>query len=490
MLSFCNTNIILNHNRMKNISKSPIRLKGLVNRCSMLTFLLVSIITSLSLFAQDGSIDFEFDVGTGANNNVYLIKQLPDNKILIGGQFTNYNGNVVNSIARLNSDGSFDTTFNNGGDGIDFMVMDALIEPDSKIVLVGAFSSYNGVDKNCIVRIYPDGTLDSSFTVDADPLEIASISKQNDKYIITGEFSSINGHPSNNIARLNLDGSSDLSFDPTGTNNAIAEHIILPNNRIIIVGQFTTCQNESSNKIAILNPDGTLDATFNPGTGANYIIYTVCVQDDGKFIIGGNFSIYNNINKHLIARINADGSLDTTFNTEDEYNIPTSILVQDDGKIIVAGWNMPNSNYYMVRLNADGSYDTSFLTGTNFNNPVNEISFQTDGKILAGGWFTSYNDVSINRVIRLNNPSLSVFDLTDELNTVIYPNPTKSELFIQNSELVNAIELINLSGKQISLFPKIGADKTSIDISTLQNGIYFLKLTSYEKTVIKKVVKK
>lgn len=464
-------------------------------------FIIFNLLISLFGFSQDGILDTSFDVGTGANENVYLMKQLPNGKILLGGQFTSYNGFPANGITRLNADGSFDSTFNTGT-GINFRVHDALIENDGKIIIVGDFSSYNGVPRNCIVRIFEDGTIDSSFSImpGGSIWDINSISKQNDKYIITGTFTTINNNNSKSIARLNYDGTSDLSFDSNGVsgsgNIGISKNIVLDDGKILIVGNFTFCQNVSRGRIARLNPNGTLDTTFNPGTGASSDIYSVAVQNDGKYIVGGKFSSYNGIGKPLIARINTDGTLDSSLSCESGFNsIPTSLLIQANGKIITGGGlsSMQGNDKYLTRLNLDGSFDSTFNTGTDFDNTINIMSLQTDGKILIGGWFSIYNNVPRERLLRLRNDSF----LSNNSNLIsseftLYPNPTNGKLYFDfKGFIISSLEIIisDISGKIIKKEIVTQENKKYLDLSIYDNGIYFLKFDDGNKSITKKIIK-
>lgn len=456
----------------------------------LITFLLFC---SLQLFSQDGALDNTFNVGSGANQNVYLAKQLADGKILIGGQFTNYNGNASNAIARLNNDGSFDNTFNIGS-GIDFRVLDALIETDGKIVIVGEFYQFNGINRNCILRLNMDGTLDTSFNITtSNIIEIGKVSKQNDKYIITGSFTSINNNPSNHIARLNYDGTSDLTFNSLGLNNSsgISRHLILSNGKIVIVGAFSFYQGVSRKNIARLNADGTLDTSFDPGTGTSAAISSLAMQSDGKYIIGGTFSAYNGITKFLLARINEDGSLDTSFTIPNGYNLSaTSIIIDNNDKIIAGGFqtSVSGNGNYLARLNSDGTFDSNFSTGTDFDNAINTLSFQTDGKILVGGWFSSYNGVDREKIIRLNNTNaLSSSSYLLENNFKVYPNPFLDFLTI-DSELFTSFkyDIVDSFGKLI----KSGSTKfKKLNLVDLNSGIYFLKCYNDTDFVIRKIIK-
>jgi len=155
-----------------------------------------------------------------------------------------------------------------------------------------------------------------------------------------------------------------------------------------------------------LNADGSLDTTFNIGTGFGSQVESLKLQADGKVIAAGGFTTYNSTARNRIARLNADGSLDTTFNIGTGANLTiNTIAIQPDGKVLIGGffttYNSTARNR-IARLNADGSLDTTFNIGTGANGSVFDVSIQTDGKVLIAGSFTTYNGVSANRIARLN----------------------------------------------------------------------------------------
>jgi uncharacterized delta-60 repeat protein len=139
----------------------------------------------------------------------------------------------------------------------------------------------------------------------------------------------------------------------------------------------------------------------------------ITLQPDGKILVGGNFSTYNDgtgsVNSRGLIRLNDDGTVDTSFNvgngfiTQENGNV-YSIVVQDDGKIIVGGWfdlYDDNTAQRIVRLNPDGSNDFT-MGDTGFDNRVSRIIQQSDGKFLCVGFFSEYSGDSYNRIIRFN----------------------------------------------------------------------------------------
>jgi uncharacterized delta-60 repeat protein len=201
-----------------------------------LLLIMLMLAQSLWLFGQDGSLDPSFDVGQleliqgGINGPVFTNVVQPDGKILVGGDFLRYNNSNRNNIARLNEDGSLDTSFNSTGGGTNNVVLNMALQPDSKIIVVGNFTTYRGVSANRIVRLNQDGSMDTSFNSGAganNSIRIAMI-QPDGKIIIGGSFTSYNGTAVNRIARLNADGSLDTSFDPwvLGANSTVNSVIL------------------------------------------------------------------------------------------------------------------------------------------------------------------------------------------------------------------------------------------------------------------------
>lgn len=155
--------------------------------------------------------------------------------------------------------------------------------------------------------------------------------------MVGGEFSSYNGvAATRRIIRLNPDGSLDSTFNGgTGANSSVMEVVIQENGKILIGGYFTAYNGVPRNCIARPNTDGSLDTTFDPGTGADYV-QDLAIQSNGKIVIGGYFSTFNGINRRFIARLNADGSLDDSFDIGSGANGNVdSIAVQPNGKVFI-----------------------------------------------------------------------------------------------------------------------------------------------------------
>jgi uncharacterized delta-60 repeat protein len=420
---------------------------------------------NIARFNADGGLDTTFlSSGVGANGDVFAVVVQPDGKIVICGDFTTVNGTARNRIARLNSDGTLDFSFLAAGSGANFAVNSAALQSDGKIVIGGRFSTINGTTRNRIARLNSDGTLDTSFLAAGTGvnIEVFTLALQPDgKTVIGGFFTSVNGTGRNGIARLNSDGTLDTSFlaAGSGVNSFVFAIAVQSDGRVVIGGQFTSVNDTGRNGAARLNADGTLDTSFLAiGSGANAPLYALALQADGKIVIGGSFTTFSGTSRNGIARLNADGTVDTSFLAQGSgansivrclalqsdgkilmggafttvngavrtgiarldntgtldnagagvaRNDVTAVAVQADGKIMIGGsftiFNGTARNR-IARLNGDGTLDTTFLAaGSGANGDVSAVALQSDGKVLIGGFFTSVNNTARNRIARLNS---------------------------------------------------------------------------------------
>jgi uncharacterized delta-60 repeat protein len=356
--------------------------------------------------------DSTFNVGTGFGSFTYSNLAIQsDGKIIVGGSFISYNGTLINRIMRLNSDGTIDGTFNVGS-GANGEVRVAAIQTDGKILIGGNFNSYDGNFVNYIARINTDGSFDPTFNTGGgfDQM-VRDIKIQSDgKVICAGEFYTFDGNSSTSIVRLNTDGSYDATFVVgMGFNNRVDIIVIENTGKIICGGPFNAYDITNVNGIIRLNSDGSPDASFatNIGTGFDFgSPETIAIQNDGKILCGGGFETFNGIQSFKIARLNIDGSFDNTFNIGTGFNNGvTSIEIQpSDGKIIAGGFFTlfnGESISRIARINTDGSLDTSFGPGLGFNDGVINFGLQADEKIITLGYFTQFNGESAPSIIRL-----------------------------------------------------------------------------------------
>ncbi len=193
-------------------------------------------------------------------------------------------------------------------------------------------------------------------------------------------------------------GAADLNF--ASDIHGVQVQFVQPDGKILLGGYFSSVLSQTRNRIARLNADGTLDASFNPGADGN--INSLAVQEDGKILVCGQFTQIAGSARSYIARLNPDGTLDGSFNAGANASI-WCMVPQWDGKILIAGEFTSLSGTarsYLARLNADGSLDTSFTATPSFT--VFSIRPQPDGRMYIGGYFTSVGGLSRSYVARLN----------------------------------------------------------------------------------------
>jgi uncharacterized delta-60 repeat protein len=373
---------------------------------------------------QSSQLDTTFNPGTGTPGETYQVYPLPDGKVLLGGNFSSYNGQNVGRIARLNADGSLDTSFQSTGAGANGTVHGLAVQPDGKIIIVGGdFSTYNGVTRNRVARLNADGSLDTDFLATgtgATGAVFRTALQPDGKVLIGGSFTSFNGTNISRIARLNADGSLDSGFTLTGSglNGTVWAIAVQADGKILIGGEFTGYNGTTTNRIARLNADGSLDTTFVTTLGANATIWSILVPDaaSGKILIAGDVTGYNNSSVGYIARLNgSDGSLDTSFtalNSGAADKTIRTMALQPDGKVLFGGDFSTFNNIavnHIGRLNADGSFDLSVLSAVANGGPnalLWSIASQADGKILVGGDLTSYDGQSRNHIARAGGYSV------------------------------------------------------------------------------------
>ncbi|WP_433779646.1 T9SS type A sorting domain-containing protein [Flavobacterium anhuiense] len=385
----------------------------------------------------DGSIDNTFKIGNALNSygsTVLSIRIQKDGKILVGGNFTKFSGITQNYLIRLNQDGSIDNSFDIGT-GFNNSVRAISIQEDGKILVVGSFTSYKGINSNRIIRLNSDGNKDLTFDIGTGfqgfhgygDTSLSSIVQQSDgKILVGGDFTFFNGSRMNSLVRLNIDGSKDNSFDiGSGFNGSILSIAIDEDKKIIAGGSFSTFQNNIQSYLIRLNSDGSKDNSLDLKTGFSNSIFSINIQTDGKIILGGAFFSYQETYQSRLLRVDSNGDKDDSFNLGLGFNDGVHFIsMQKDGKLILSGYfntYQSTKNKYFVRLKADGNLDKSFKTGNGFNKYVWVTAVQSDQKILVGGAFNSYDGVPEPYLIRLNSDGSKdqTFNLGSGFNSAI-----------------------------------------------------------------------
>ncbi len=402
-------------------------------------------------FNANGTIDNSFAPQFTRYGSVKAIARQADGKTIVGGTFQRANGSASYNIARFNTNGTVDNTFATGTgttpdrSGGSNEVNALAIQPDGKILVGGRFGTFNGSTQRVLVRLNPNGSVDTSFNLSGDvnldfiPVVEDVLVLPDGKIMVGGGLRKIVTGQNRGLLRLNSNGSVDETFNSAGigANSLVWRVLRQTDGKYIIVGQFSTYNGTSRPRIARINTDGTLDTTFTVGTGANSTINDAALQTDGKIIIGGAFTTYNGTARNRIARLNADGSLDTSFNVGTGVNSTVNALaIQPDGKVLIGGLFSDVGGTLrnrLARLNSDGSLDASLVSGFDVLGFVNAMLLQPDGKLVIGGEFTNYNGVARNNLVRLTTkPSPFDFDGDGKTDLGIF-RPAPGEWWINRS---------------------------------------------------------
>ncbi len=368
------------------------------------------------------------------DSSVKQVIMQPDGKALIAGWFghvyVNFIDNPRGGFARLNVDGTLDTTFGAGAGANVLPVQAMALQTDGKVLIGGAFTSVHGVGRTRVARLNADGSLDTSFDPGTGPNnEVHSLAIQADgKILIGGTFTAVNGQARVGIARLNVSGSLDTSFTGPSFYTAfstadITSIALQPDNLPLIGGFFYFADTAPTYRcgLARLNTNGALDGSFSPGYGAHkdgdtsalYTVYKVAVQRDGKILVGGDFTGFGGVTHNRLARLNSNGSLDGTFSPAIDPTIPTTasprptvqtIFVQPDSRIFIGGsfakvGTTTQSNF--ARLNSDGGLDTTFAVGSGSTGWVYDSTMHADGKLFFGGDFATIQGTAQRTIARL-----------------------------------------------------------------------------------------
>lgn len=359
----------------------------------------------------DGALDPSFNPGNGFNGGgVRTTLVQPDQRIIVLGDFLGFNGTVQRAIVRLLPDGTYDGSFSPGEPTL-YGFRCVALQTDGKVLVGGNFDGFAGTSQAGLVRLNSDGSLDAGFTtlIGAEANNVETVALQPDgKILIGGNFTTVQGQPRNGVARLLPDGSLDPTFEPgSGADLAVLDIEVLSNGKIIIAGFFTTFNGTARNRIARLNPNGSLDSTFEPGSGADQQVQKVIPMPDGRLLISGGFTSYNGVFRRAVARLLANGTLDTGFETGINTATIGDIALCSDGRILIAGSNpilfSSTTRPGIARLLPNGALDPSFDAGSGASGAISSLALLANDKMLIGGSFLSYNGTGRNRIARIHN---------------------------------------------------------------------------------------
>ncbi len=383
--------------------------------------------------AAFNSTDYSFGVYGQAVTNAGPFAQArgvviqPDGKIIaVGTGETNNSLDFI--VARYNTDGSLDTTFQSTGKvstdfgGLDDEAQSVALQGDGKIVVAGYTNANSSHYQFALARYNTNGSLDTTFNTTGKLIPSfgtsfergAGVAVQKDGRIIVVGAVTVGSKGAMAVARFNSDGSPDTTFNvtgqliaPAGTDSASGTSVVVqPDGAILVGGSSNPSAGGGHMAVWRFHADGTTDTTFG-GTGEVTTVVgtgssgaSMALQRDGRIVLAGSATV-NAAGNIAVVRYNGDGSLDTTFNTTGKATTQvsgsastgSSVVVQADGKIAVAGTAVlgGQDDIALVRFNANGSLDTTFnITGwvtTDLGgfDLGQGLALQRDGKLVVVG---------------------------------------------------------------------------------------------------------
>lgn len=494
----------------------------------LLCFIVISGGFSTYIFAQSaGTVDTAF--GTSGkvitplgsiSDKGYSIVIQSDSKIILGGTSTTSFSSFDFALTRYNNDGTMDNTFGTGGKVITPVTAKSeghsvAIQSDGKILLGGSDKWYTN-----LVRYTSDGSLDTTFGIGGIVItdvpghyseKCRSVAIQTDGKIIIGGYASNNSNDKRYfvLIRYTIDGSLDTAFGAGGIvigGIGECESIkVQGNGKILMAGT-------SNLSIALerYNSNGTLDTTFGTGGNVSTAIgsssrgFSLDIQADDRVVLGGYANTNGSNFDFALARYDTNGVLDNTFGIGGIVTTPVgiaskgnSVVIQSDGKIILAGEanNGSNtSNFALVRYFSDGTLDTTFGTGGKTITPIGNsysiaesLGIDSNGKIILGGY--AYNGSSLEMALVRYHGKTSVGIEEDPFKQsahTIFPNPFNSSAIIQlNSPLYNAeLTIYNAYGQIVNKVKNISGYEILLSRNNLATGMYFLQLIENNEVIV------
>ena len=405
-----------------------------------------SITRSTTDFVYEGkTLSYSFNSGILCSDKI-------GSGYIVGGSF-NWIGNQQSGrIAKLNSDLSVDTAFSqNIEEGFNGEVKSVKVLPDGKILAVGQFDGFKGVNARRIAKLNFDGTLDTTFTNTVTNAIDNSMGvnwfndvyvQDDGKIILIGMFWDNNGQH-NHMVRLNTNGTIDTTFK-ANFNGGEVRKIVFQDSKILVIGSFDNFTDQTGNsientyKMVRLNSNGTLDTTFSNSINMN--IYSIFIQEDGKILVGVD---------NMIFRINSNGTSDDSFTTPQLNGGVRNFSSLSDGGILITGWfnsvifdqnvGFEPCSYLKLENNIFSKYNDYCLSGQINSTHLEEnriVSFGDLSQVSTDGFeYTSF-DTNYRFVLdKVGAPTFSL-DLPSSIGILaLSQNGNVSSLTIQCTQL-------------------------------------------------------
>jgi len=491
--------------------------------------IVASLISPLSADSQDYIIDTTFNLDfcfrypgslpwEDKTGMVRQVLQLPDNTLRISGYFKDEtNGFNGKNIIKLLPDGSFDPTFLHYGFGLGH----EHVKPYGNYLYAYPGDGFFRIDINTAER---DTAFNTPFIWDI-AVSLGEIFLFDDgSFMMGGDIHYHWGQPDakwSRLAMFDANGNYDTSFshDANLSVLGIREY---DEDRLMLSGSFTMYDSVPIRHVARIYKDGALDTTFHSifpkRTGV------IHVQNDGKMLCGG-FTRIDNCDSILgLVRINADGSLDSTFNNFNNVQHPDGLWTANgpnsESYYVFAACPTENGRYLfggqfenyqgyerhgIVLTDSNGFLDSMAFTGTGIDTCINCVTYRPRVSVIepagndryyVGGEFRGFNGQIVEPLIRIKAVYDNVPDTEMEKEPIsIYPNPAYNSITIEQSHIdyigTCFINILNMEGVLVkSIIRETTPPKWNIDIGNLSPGIYIISIdnggtVSYTQRIVK-----
>ncbi len=490
------------------------------------------------LLNPNGTINHSFNhaSATGAEDAVFAIAIQKDKKVLIAGDFVQYNGINRDKIARLNANGTLDNSFsmvNVQGSAADSnaFIHKLLIQPNGKILIGGNFYNINGHRHTLLARLNSNGSLDESFNAritrlyDYNYNQINAIALQPDGKILVGvsrKYLFDNWEYEPILYRLNVDGSIDSSFmvyDAFQSYNDITCIAVQADGKILVGGNLPVSSgDETYNNIVRLNKNGTVDNTFSKTgmaiLGTDDEVTDIHIMPNGKIIVAGYFQYYNNSIVTPVIRLDSKGLLDKTFKAPGvlfkSRSFELTPIAADSSNIYIGFCSLTGTTLWtrhtaIYKLKPNGAWDSTYNTGEGASSIIYAMALDANNQLLIGGSFTSFNGVGKNHIARLTTCPIKKQATVSSYSTslqsqatatiMVTPNPTSDNVWLQTTSAKaerTTVKIINAQGEQlaaISTTISAGINKQLLSLNKYAAGVYFIIVENSSIRQTLKVVK-
>lgn len=430
-----------------------------------------------------GALDPSFQPLVQTTGSVLAVVRQADGKLVVGGNFSEINGQTIRRLARFNANGTLDGTYAVNNDLVSPTTSLAL-QPDGRLV---------AANSGTVQRYLATGSPDNSFNA-SGVTGITRVLLQPDGRVLAGGPNLTGG-----VLRLQANGASDASFTAnygSGRLRYFQSMALQPDGRVLVAGYYSPANGATYNAVVRLTTTGAVDASFTSSPITTLSVNTglndLAVQTDGKILVGGQFTAVSGTSRLNVARLNADGTHDTGFVPPSLTGTVNKVLLQPNSRILLGGTftgaGLPNN---LARLLPTGMADASFGATAVPNGAVRTLLVQPDGAIVVGGAFSALNGQAAPSLARITASNVlhvaaprAVAERTDA-----WPVPARTALHVapDASAHPQSLDLLDALGRCVRHQELSSGTPATVAVETLPVGIYLLRVTYAEGTVVRRV---